>query len=81
MSPSLAKSLPAIVTTLAPLETTSWIFPRVKSAVAGSLIKAITGVSFSIRAIVPCFNSAAANNSVWIYETYLSLNSPSKATA
>ncbi len=53
-----------MVITLAPREATSSILPRVKFAVTGSLIKAITGVPFSIKEIVPCLSSAAANPSV-----------------
>ena len=40
------------------------MLPRVSSAVTGSLIKAITGVPFSINEIVPCLSSAAAKPSV-----------------
>ena len=45
-----------------------------------SVITHTTIVSFSIKAIGPCFNSPAAYASEWIYDISFNFNEPSKAT-
>ena len=49
---------------VAPRATTSFKFDLVLFEISGFEINATTGVPSSIKAIVPCFNSPAANPSV-----------------
>ena len=75
-------SLPSVATaiTCAPRARTSCMFDTTLSSTGESVATVTTGVSWSSRAIGPCFISPAAYASVEMYEISLSFNAPSRAT-